>query len=102
MADRTYQELNQNEIRTVQLTIEDTDGVGFAPSAAYVTIKDKNGATVVAEQAAPLQNNNAYTTVNTITTSAAGYYNLIWKFEKDSLTYYHCTELEVIPLCLGD
>lgn len=102
MADHTYQELNQNEVRTVQLTIEDTDGVEFAPSAAYATIKDKSGNTVVPQQTASLQDNNVYVTVNTMTTSAEGSYNLIWELRKDGFVYYHCTELEIIPLCLGD
>lgn len=102
MADRTYQELNINEIRAVQLTIEDNDGVDFAPSAAYVTINDKIGNTVVARQAAFITNNNAYTIVGTATTSAEGNFNLIWELHKSGYTYYHCTELEVIPLCLGD
>ena len=102
MADRTYQELNLNEIRAVQLTIENSEGIDFAPSAAYVQVNDKRGNVVVARQSAFITNNNAYTIVGTATTSAEGNYNLIWEILKSGYTYYHCTELEIIPLCLGD
>ena len=102
MADRTYQELNINEIRAIQLIIEDNDGIEFAPSASYVTIKDKQGNTKVPRQAAFSAGNQISTIVGTITTSAAGQYNVIWELNKSGYTYYHCTELEVIPLCLGD
>jgi len=102
MADRTYQELNINEIRAIQLIIEDNDGVDFAPSASYVTIQDKQGNVKVPKQAAFTINNSVSTIVGTMTTSATGYYNVIWELYKSGYTYYHCTELEVIPLCLGD
>jgi hypothetical protein len=102
MADRTYQELNINEIRAIQLIIEDNDGVDFAPSASYVTIQDKQGNVKVPKQAAFTINNSISTIVGTMTTSATGYYNVIWEIYKSGYTYYHCTELEVIPLCLGD
>jgi len=102
MADRTYQELNINEIRAIQLIIEDNDGVDFAPSASYVTIQDKQGNVKVPRQAAFTINNSISTIVGTMTTSATGYYNVIWELYKSGYTYYHCTELEVIPLCLGD
>lgn len=102
MSDRTYQELNINEIRAIQLIIEDNDGVDFAPSASYVTIQDKQGNVKVPRQAAFTINNSISTIVGTMTTSATGYYNVIWELYKSGYTYYHCTELEVIPLCLGD
>lgn len=102
MSDRTYQELNINEIRAIQLIIEDNDGVDFAPSASYVTIQDKQGNVKVPKQAAFTINNSVSTIVGTMTTSATGYYNVIWELYKSGYTYYHCTELEVIPLCLGD
>ncbi len=101
MADHTYQELNLNEIRAVQLTIEDNTGVDFAPSAAYVSINDALGNEVVTRQAAVITNNNVYTTVGTTTTSAEGNYQIIWELLKDNYTYYHCTVLDVIPICLG-
>ncbi len=102
MADRTYQELNINEIRAIQLIIEDNDGVEFAPSAAYVTVKDKQGNTKVPTQQAFVSGNGVSTIIGSITTSAAGNYNVIWELNKSGYTYYHCTELQVIPLCLGD
>jgi len=102
MADRTYQELNINEIRAIQLIIEDNDGIDFAPSAAYVTIQDKQGNIKVPSQQAFVINNSVSTIVGSMTTSATGRYNVIWELLKSGYTYYHCTELEVIPLCLGD
>lgn len=102
MSDRTYQELNINEIRAIQLIIEDNDGEDFAPSAAYVTIKDKRGNVKVPRQPAFTIDNSVSTIVGSMTTSAAGYYNVIWDLYKSGYTYHHCTELEVISLCLGD
>jgi hypothetical protein len=76
--------------------------VEFVPSASYVTIQDKQGNVKVPRQAAFTINNSISTIVGTMTTSATGYYNVIWELYKSGYTYYHCTELEVIPLCLGD
>jgi hypothetical protein len=100
MSDHTYQELNINEIRAVQLTIEDRNGIEFAPSASYVTIKDIQGNIKVPKQMAFSSGNKISTIVGTRTTSAAGNYNIIWEIKKSGYTYYHCTELEVSPLCL--
>lgn len=102
MADRTYQELNIGEIRKVELTIEDQDGLAFIPSAAYIQVNDKDGNVIIPKQSAVIQNNLVNTTIGTVVTSAEGRYNLIWDFHKNGLTYYHCTELEIVQLCIGD
>jgi methionine-rich copper-binding protein CopC len=103
MADRTYQELNINEIRAVELTIENKDGVSFSPSAAWVTVNDSQGNDIVARQSASTSGNQISTVIGTITTSATGDYSIIWEMlSGDGYIYYHCTQLEVIPLCLGD
>jgi len=99
MSDKTYQELNLNEVRAIQLTVEDNDGVEFAPSAAYVTINDSQGNTVVSRQAAYTSNNKVTTIIGTITTSAAGFYDVLWEIRKSGYKYYHCTELEVVSVC---
>lgn len=102
MADHTYQELNINEIRAVELTVEDKDGTQFIPSAAYVTVNNSQGNAIVARQAAFTSGNEISTVIGTITTSAVGDYSIIWEMLYGGYTYYHCTQLEIIPLCLGE
>lgn len=101
---RTYQSLYQNEVRAVELTIDDDTGTTWVPSAAYTKIeridrKNYRGlqttTEVVAEQAAMSQSNRVYTVVGTMVTSACGDYQLTWRIRKGRYTYYHVTDLEV-------
>jgi len=94
----TYQTLYQNEIRAVELTINDQDGIDFAPSAAYATIETETGVTVVAEQAAMVTGNQIYTVVGTATTATIGKYKILWRILKDGYTYKHRTDLEILSL----
>ena len=98
MSDRTFQDFYRNEVRALQLTIENEDGQDYSPSAAYVTISDEDGNTVVSEQPAMTAGANVYTLVGTTTTSATGMYNVDWKLERGAYTFYHRTELEVKDL----
>ena len=95
---RTQQEFNQNEIRKLELTINDEDGQNFIPSAAYVQVLSKSGTTVVAEQSADISVNKVSTVINSTTTGTVGKYKVIWRLRKSLYTYYHLTEIEVISL----
>jgi len=94
----TYQALYKNEIRAVELTINDQDGIDFVPSAAYATIETESGETVVEEQAAMVAGNQIYTVVGIITTANIGKYRILWRILKDSYTYMHATDLEILEL----
>ena len=94
---RTYQALNKNEVRAVELTIRDKDGQSFTPSGAYAEIL-KDGVSVVAEQTATISVNRVYITINTVVTSTIGVYSIKWRLLKDTYTYYHTTELTVVEL----
>lgn len=95
---RTQQEFNQNEVRKLELTINDEDGQDFIPSAAYVQVINKSGIEIVAEQQANIVGNKVSTTINTTTTETIGKYKVIWRLKKSIHTYYHLTELEVISI----
>lgn len=102
---RTYQSLYQNEVRAIELTIDDNTGTDWEPSAAYTTVfkvdrknytNKQTTTTVVAEQAAMTQADKVYTVIGTATTSACGDYQIYWKIRKGRYTYYHVTDLEVL------
>ena len=91
----TYQSFYINEIRALELTINDREGQPFCPSGATVTIKNESGSTVVSEQAAMVSTNRVRTIIGTTVTSTVGEYKVIWKIRYGSYSYYHVTILEV-------
>jgi hypothetical protein len=94
----TYQSMYQNEIRALELTINDQDGAVFAPSAAYTSVRDSDGTTVVAEQDAQVDNNQIRTIIGTAVTATPGEYDVIWRIITTEYTYYHITQLEIQEL----
>lgn len=94
----TYQSFYQNEIRALELTIDDQDGNDFIPSAAWVEVQDSAGTAVVAEQAAMVDSSNIRTIIGTATTGTVGTYKVIWRLARTGYTYFHVTLLEVQPL----
>jgi methionine-rich copper-binding protein CopC len=98
MGNRTMQEMQVNEIRPLELTINDHNGEPFAPSAAYVTIYDEDGEEVVAEQAAMIVNDRVYTVIGTATSANIGRYTVKWRILYSIYTYYHATDLEIVDL----
>jgi len=94
----TYQAFYQNEIRALQITINDQDGDSFAPSAAYVQVQDSTGTEVVAEQPAQVTANTVTTLIGTAVTATVGKYKIIWRISHSLHTYYHVSELEVMEL----
>ncbi len=94
----TYQAFYQNEIRALQITINDQDGAAMAPSAAWVQIQDSTGAEVIAEQAAQVTANTVATLIGTTVTGTVGKYKIIWRISHNVHTYYHVSELEVMEL----
>ena len=94
----TYQAFYQNEVRALQIEIDDNDGTDFAPSAAYVSVKDEDGTEVVAEQAALVSSNTVSTLIGTTVTGTIGTYKVIWRILHSQHTYYHVTELEIQPI----
>jgi len=95
---RTQQEFNQNEVRKLELTINDQDGQNFIPSAAYVQVVNNSGTTVVVEQSADIDVNQVSTVIDSTTTGTVGKYKVIWRLRKSIYTYYHLTEIEVVSI----
>ena len=94
----TYQAFYQNEVRALEIDINDQTGADFSPSAAWVEIKDSSDNVVVAEQAAQVDASQVRTLVGTTTTGTAGEYKVIWKIKYAGYTYYHVTQLSVQSL----
>lgn len=94
----TYQSFYQNEIRALELTINDQDGNDFIPSAAFAQVLTDKGVEVVAEQSAQIDSNQVRTIIGTAVTATAGEYKVIWRILYASYTYYHSTVLEVQEL----
>lgn len=95
---RTYQALNIGEIRAVEVTMNDNNGQAFIPSAAYVSVLNNAGSTVVAEQTALISSNQVYTIIGQLVTNTVGTYKIVWRIKKDGYTYKHVTDLEVLNL----
>jgi hypothetical protein len=95
---RTYQALYKNEIRAVEVKMNDQDGQPFLSDAASAAIYDSDGDIVVAEQAAYSVSNSVYTVVGRTTTANRGKYKIVWKIKKGDYTYYHATDLEIQEL----
>jgi hypothetical protein len=91
----TYQSFYQNEVRALELTIDDQDGSDFAPSAAFTQVVDESNTVVIAEQAALVTGSNVRTTIGTTVTGTVGTYKVIWRILKSGHTYYHVTVLTV-------
>lgn len=98
MGNRTLQEMNVNEVRPLELTINDHTGAAFSPSAAYVTIYDEDGTEVVAEQAAMVVNDRVYTVIGTTVSGTVGNYTVKWRILYSRYTYYHATDLQIVDI----
>ena len=88
---RTYQELNQNEIRDIKLSLTDEDGTSFAPSACTYTVDNSAGTTIVASTNATISTNTITANITTTVTTTIGEYKLTWTIKKDGSTYKHIT-----------
>lgn len=98
MGNRTMQEMQINEVRPLELTINDHNGNPFSPSAAYVTIYDEDGTEVVSEQAAMVVNDRVYTVIGTTVSGTIGRYVVKWRILYSIYTYYHATDLEIVDI----
>ena len=94
----TYQELYINEVRQIQITVNDQDGNPFTNFTATATVLNSAGGTVVAETAGTVNENTISTTINQTTTRRTGKYKIVWKISKSVHVYYHVMELSVIEL----
>lgn len=96
--NRTYQEILQNEIRPIEITINDSTGAPFTPSAAFATVYDSDGDVVISEQGAMVSSNRVYSVIGTAVTANVGTYMIKWRIVYGNYTYYHATDLEVLEL----
>lgn len=94
----TYQAFYINEVRALEIDINDQTGADFSPSAAYVTVQNSSGSVVVAEQAAQVSGSQVRTLIGTTTTATVGEYKVIWRILYGGYTYYHVTDLEIMEL----
>jgi len=95
---RTYQELNQNEIRDIKLSLTDEDGTSFAPSACTYTIDNSAGTTVITSTNATISTNTVTASIGTTVTVTIGSYKLTWIIKKSGSTYYHITDIQVVSI----
>jgi hypothetical protein len=95
---RTYQSLYKDEIRAVEITVNDQDGQPFISDAASASVYDNSGEVVVAIQAAYTVTNRVYTVIGTTVTGTVGKYKIVWKLIKDAYTYYHSTDIVIEEL----
>lgn len=95
---RTYQTLYRDEIRPVEITVNDQDGQPFLSDSASASVYDSNNEIVVPIQAAYTVSNKVYTVIGTVVTSTVGEYKIVWKLLKDTYIYYHSTDIIIEEL----
>ena len=98
----TYVDMYENERRAIEISIRDQDDATWDPTAAYASVIDEDGDTVVAEAVAYVTDNLIYTIIDSTVTETPGNYQVIWRITKTSgvqtYTYYHKTVLTVKEL----
>ena len=94
----TIQQLYQDEIRTIQLTLYDKNNTSFAPSGAFYQVVDSDGDVIMEEISATISENVVSGSINTTVTGTVGTYFIVWKLQKSGSTYYHKTMLNVVTL----
>ena len=94
----TIQNVYQNEIRTMEMTLYDQSHATFTPSAAFYQVVDNDGTEVLAEATATVSANVIQGIINTTVTATVGSYVIIWRIVQSGSTYYHKTLLDVLTL----
>lgn len=84
MADKTYIELNKNNIDTIQLSIwKRTTGYPYSPSGAYYTVKGSaKDNTIIPKTKAGCSNNTIWADITTTVTSSAAEYDVYWEIHR--------------------
>lgn len=98
MANRTQQEINQNEVRPIELTMHNDTGAPFYPTSATVSIYDEDNTAVVEDAVAMVTGEKITYLLDTTVTATVGSYVMKWKIIYDSYTYYHATDIDVVEL----
>jgi hypothetical protein len=94
--DLTYQELQLNDRRWIDLKINRKTGLPYSPSAANYTVRGtENQNVVVPEQVATVNANVLSAKITETVTASAAEYDIIWEIFKDGDKNYHCTRLLV-------
>ena len=99
---KTYNELNENEVRGIELAIRDQNDDDFVPTEAYASVLDEDDTVIVAEAAAMISDNTMTTLITTTVTANIGTYYIKWRILKTvgvtQYTYYHKTRIEVLAM----
>lgn len=99
---KTYNELNENEYRAIELAIRDQNDDDFEPTLAYASVLDEDDTVIVAEAAAMISDNTITTLITTVVTANIGTYYIKWRIlktvESTTYTYYHKTRIEVLAM----
>jgi hypothetical protein len=98
MANRTQQEINQNEVRPIELTMHNDTGAPFYPTSATVSIYNSSGTALVTDAVAMVAGEKITYLLGTTITANVGSYVIKWKIIYGSYTYYHATDIDVVEL----
>ena len=95
--DRTYQTLNKNDRRFVDLNIDRKNGEAYVPSGASFEVRghEKHNL-VVPRTTATITFNKASALITETVTASAGDYDIHWEIRKNGNKNYHCTRLLVV------
>jgi hypothetical protein len=98
MANRTQQEINQNEVRPLELTMHNDTGAPFYATSATVSVYDENGTALVTDAVAMVTGEKIIYLLDATVTANVGSYTVKWKIIYNSYIYYHATDVDVVEL----
>ena len=86
MADKTYIELNKNDVDTIQLSMwRKTTGNPYSPSGAFYTVKGAAKDNTIISRTQTGQNSNTISAdITTTVTSSAAEYDIHWEIYKNN------------------
>jgi hypothetical protein len=95
----TYQAFYVDEIRALEITINDQTGAPFESDAASASVLDSDGNTVVDwVPLGPSDGGTVSTLIGRTVTANTGNYKIIWRLLQGEYIYYQVTELEIVDL----
>jgi hypothetical protein len=95
---KTYTTLYKGDTRALSIYARDQYDDDFLPTSASTYIKNSLDINIVNETQALVSGASITAMVDTVTTSAAGDYDIVWKLVKNGYIYHHVSSIKVVEL----
>lgn len=95
---KTYTTLYIGETRALSIYVRDQNDDDFIAVSASTYIKNSNDEIVVSETPAIVSAASVISLLDTVVTSAAGNYEVVWTLNKSGYVYKHVSFVKVVEL----